>query len=298
LAQVRRLGNPPDFYDYEKEPPTRGSAVACAIASDWHVEEPVIASKVNGLNEYSLEIARARAERFFQNTLILTDIMARDSDIQILYLMFLGDFFTNYLLPEMMQTNELPPEEAARFAQGLLADGIRFLLRNSRYKLEIDCIAGNHGRMTPKMQVSNATGTSLETFMYHALAGLFHDEPRVTFRIANSKMLYRRFFEKFTLRLIHGDDIRYQGGIGGVTIPLRKKIAQWDKSIRAHLTCLGHFHQRQDGGDFIVNGSLIGYNEFAQTIGASPEAPVQSFFLIHNRNGGEKSITAPIWVDR
>jgi hypothetical protein len=82
-----------------------------------------------------------------------------------------------------------------------------------------------------------------------------------------------------------------------MTIPIRKKISAWDKAMRADLTVMGHFHQLMDGGDFLVNGSLIGYNEFAQAIGASPEEPRQAFFLVHARNGGQKSLTAPIWLD-
>jgi len=152
--------------------------------------------------------------------------------------------------------------------------------------------------MTLKPRIQNATETSLETFMYHSLAYRFKGNPRVNFRVANSKIVYRRFFDRFNMRLLHGDDVKFGGGVGGVTIPIRKKLAAWDKAIRADLTVMGHFHQLLDGGDFIVNGSLIGYNEFAQAIGASPEEARQAFFLIHDRNGGEKSITAPIWLDR
>ena len=195
------------------------------------------------------------------------------------------------------ETNELAPGPAAKFALGLLASGIEFLLKEGPYQLEIDCVPGNHGRMTKKPRIQNATETSLETFMFHALASRFESNPRVRFNVASSKMLYRRFFERFTMRLIHGDDVKFGGGVGGITIPIRKKLAGWDKAIKADLTVMGHFHQMLDGGDFLVNGSLIGYNEFAQAIGASPEEARQQFFLIHARNGGEKSITAPVWLN-
>ena len=82
----------------------------------------------------------------------------------------------------------------------------------------------------------------------------------------------------------------------GALATVRKALAAWDKSIRADLTVFGHFHQRIDGGDFMCNGSLIGFNAYAQSIKASFEQPQQSFYLISARNGGEKSITAPIWV--
>ncbi len=281
----------------EPAEPIEGSAIACLMATDWHVEESVELAKMHGLNCYNLQIAEQRAQNFFRNGLRLTNIFSASSAIDTMFLYFGGDFITNYLHEENRETNLLGPAEAANYAMKLLNDGITFLLKNSSYKLIIDCVPGNHGRMTMKMHKSHATETSLETFMYQSLAQLYKDEPRVTFRVANSKMLYRKFFEDFTVRMIHGDDISYGGGIGGITIPIRKKIAAWDKAVRADLTLMGHFHQRIDGGDFLVNGSLIGYNEYAQAIGASPEEACQLFFLLHERNGGQKAIVAPVWLD-
>jgi hypothetical protein len=86
-------------------------------------------------------------------------------------------------------------------------------------------------------------------------------------------------------------------GWAGITIPLNKAIAQWDKAVRADLTLFGHFHQLINGGNFLGNGSLIGYNTFAQAIKASYEEARQMFFLVHARGGGELSVTAPIWLD-
>lgn len=273
-----------------------GRAVAVMVASDWHVEEPVEKEKVHGLNEYNLEIAKARAYSFFRNGLRLTNINSASSQIDTIYLIFDGDFFTNWIHEELAETTLLAPAEAANFALSLLIDGINFLLENSTYKLIVDCVAGNHGRMTKQRRIANAAETSLETFMYQQLARVFSSETRVEFRVAAGKMLYRKFFD-YTIRVIHGDDIGYAGGVGGITIPIRKKLAAWDKAIKANLTIMGHFHQLIDGGDFLVNGSLIGYNTFAQSIGASPEEPQQAFFIVHERKGGCKTGVSPIWLD-
>jgi hypothetical protein len=273
-----------------------GKAIACMVASDWHVEEPVEKEKVHGLNEYNLEIAKVRAYNFFRNGLRLTNIHAASAQIDTIYLMVLGDLFSNWIHEELVETNLLAPLDALNFVLQLLTDGINFLLDNSEYKLIVDCIPGNHGRMTKKMRIHNATETSLETFMYQQLARSLSSEKRVEFRVANSKMLYRKFFD-YNIRLIHGDDIGYGGGVGGVTIPIRKKLAMWDKAIKADLTVMGHFHQMLDGGDFLVNGSLIGYNTFAQSIGASPEEAKQSFFILCDRGGGCKTSVSPIWLD-
>lgn len=296
LNETHKLQAPPESHYLIRHTPSRADAVACAIASDWHVEEEVKAAPVHGLNEYTLEIARARAHMFFQSLLTLTDICARDSVIDTINLDVLGDMFTGYLHDENLAANQLAPGDAARFVRDLFFDGIDFLLRESNYEIEGDMIPGNHGRMTRFVWAGDPTGTSLETVAYHSIADRYRDNPRVRLRVAGQGMVYQRFFERFIVRKIHGYEIQYGGGIGGITIPVRKALAAWDKSIRADLTVFGHFHQRIDGGDFMCNGSLIGFNAYAQSIKASFEQPQQSFYLISARNGGEKSITAPIWV--
>lgn len=296
LDETRKLDAPPESHYLIRRSDSHAEAVACAIASDWHVEEEVDSAAVHGLNEYTLEIARARSQLFFQHLLKLTDICARDSLIDTINLDVLGDMFTGFLHDENLHANQLAPGDAARFVRDLFFDGIDFLLRESSYVIEGDMIPGNHGRMTKFVWSTDPTGTSLETLAYHSIVDRYRDNPRVRLRVAGQAMVYQRFFERFVVRKIHGYEIKYGGGIGGITIPVRKALAAWDKSVRADLTLFGHFHQRIDGGDFLGNGSLIGYNAYAQSIKASFEQPQQSFYLISARNGGEKSITAPIWV--
>lgn len=297
IEQLTRMQTAPEILVYKQPAWERSDAIACAVASDWHVEEPVDPEAVHGLNSYNLDVAKSRAEKFFVNWLRLTDIFAKDSKITTMFLAALGDFFSGWIHEELLASSLLAPGDAANFVKGLLASGIDFLLRESSYVLEGEMIPGNHGRMTRQMHFSDPTGTSLETFMYSALADRYKDNPRVRLNVSGHAMRYRRFYETFNVRLIHGYEVKYGGGVGGITIPLRKAIAQWNTPIQANLTLLGHFHQFFDGGDFLVNGSLIGYNTFAQAIKAQYEEARQAFFLIHARNGGQKSVVAPIWLD-
>lgn len=297
LSEVGKMRAAPEVIVYKQAAHMRGDAVACALASDWHVEEPVELASVHGLNEYNLDIAKSRAEHFFRNFLRLSNMAARDSKITTLYIGAVGDFFSGFIHDELISNNLLAPGDAAQFCKGLFFSGIDFLLRESSYVLEGDFIPGNHGRMTDKLWIGDPTGTSLETFMYHAIVDRYHANPRVRFKVASQGMVYRSFFEKFKLRLLHGYEVKYGGGVGGITIPLNKALAAWNNPIIADLTAFGHFHQFIDGGRFIGNGSLIGYNTFAQAIRAQFEPPRQAFFLIDARNGGEKSLVAPIWLE-
>jgi hypothetical protein len=57
---------------------------------------------------------------------------------------------------------------------------------------------------------------------------------------------------------------------------------------------MGHFHQLfQATKDCIVNGSGIGFNAYAQRIGASPEEPMQGFCLLDKKYG--LTIKTPIF---
>ncbi len=295
-AAIAEMRKAPEILVYKQAPWARCDALAVAVASDWHIDEPVVSAAVHGLNEYNLDIAKERSRLFFQNLLKLTNGVARDSKVSTVFLAALGDFFSGHIHEELKHSTLLAPGEAARFAAGLLCSGIDFLLANSEFNIEGEMIPGNHGRMTHQMWFSNPAGTSLETVMYHLVAGRYDGNPRVRLHVSEHAMVYRQVFEKFTMRLLHGYEIKYGGGVGGITIPLNKAIAQWDIAKRADLTVVGHFHQFFDGGNFFVNDSLIGYNTYAQAIKAKFGQPRQGFFLVHARHGGEKALTAPIWV--
>jgi hypothetical protein len=297
IEELIAFKKPPTVHVYKESKWTRSDATVMGIASDWHVEEPVDKASVHGLNEYNLDIAKSRAERFFRNLLRLADGFGRDSTVRTLYIPALGDFFSGWIHEELVANGLLPPGDAARFCKSLWFSGIDFLLKESSYVLESDMIPGNHGRMTHKVHFGDPTGTSLESVMYDAIVDRYHNNPRVRFNVSKQAVVYRKFYEKFIVRALHGYEMKYGGGVGGITIPVLKALAQWDQGVKADLTIFGHFHQRIDGGRFLANGSMIGMNLFAQAIKASYEPPQQTVCLITARNGGEKALTGPIWLD-
>jgi hypothetical protein len=78
-------------------------------------------------------------------------------------------------------------------------------------------------------------------------------------------------------------------------LPAYKSISQWNKARKADLDVFGHFHQQKDGGNFVSNGSLIGWNSYAIRIKADFEKPSQAFFLIDKNFF--KTITTKIYID-
>ena len=278
--------------------PSKGvhsEATAVIVASDWHYEEQIKPSYVSGLNQYNLEIADQRINRFFQNALRLINICKQDIEIDNIVLALLGDFISGNIHDENLETGQLRPIDTAFAVQGKLMSGIKFLLEKTKCDIIVPCSVGNHSKITEKIHVSTETGNSLEGLMYHNMAMYFEDEPRVKFVISEGYHTYLTIYNR-TLRLHHGHAIRYNGGIGGIYIPVSKAIAQWNKAKFADLDVFGHWHQQRDGGNFITNGSLIGYNAYALRIKADYEEPKQAFFLIDRDRG--KTIVAPILVDK
>jgi hypothetical protein len=267
-----------------KKASASSEATAVWVASDWHTDEIVEESTVNGLNHYTPLIAQHRVNNFFTSCLTLTNMSAKDVKIDTIVLALLGDFFTGHIHPDFMELTDTQPIHAVIRVQNMIASGIQYILDNSDYKLVIPCHSGNHARTTEKTRFATENGHSLEFYMYHFLADHFKGEKRVKFVIATGQMSYMDIYST-KIRFMHGHSIRYGGGVGGIYIPVNKAISQWDKSCRADLTVFGHFHQLRDGGNFICNGSVIGYSSFALSIKADYEKPRQALFLVNSRHG-------------
>ncbi len=274
----------------------KNEAAAIALASDWHVEEIVNPRRINNLNEYNPDISRKRSQQFFRSLVSLIRKERQDVSIKTLVLWLGGDFITGRIHDELIETTAYAPLQAAMFAGELIGDGLKFLADNAGLdSIILPCSQGNHGRTTKERRFSTAADNSYEHSMYCHLAQRFTD-PIFDWRISEGYYEYVEAFGK-TLRFSHGENIKYSGGVGGITIPAIKHFLRADQQRRSDFDACGHYHQRMPftpAHKFAMNGSLIGYNAFAQSVGASPEIPVQSFQILDEKRGF--TIAAPLIV--
>ena len=156
----------------------KSNATTISLASDWHIEEPVKSSQVNGLNSFNLDIAKERAEKLFKVTAKLIEVHQREYKIENHILALLGDFISGSIHEDLMESNTIQPTEAIWEAQNLIASGIQYLLDNTNVNLIIPCSSGNHGRITAKQRVSTDYGNSLEILMYRNLEKYFDKEKK------------------------------------------------------------------------------------------------------------------------
>lgn len=280
---------------YSKIKPVRAEskheATVKVTWSDWHVDEVVNPRTVNGLNKYNPEIAKKRSQLCAINTVKLVEKERRDVKINTLVLHLAGDNIGGWIHDELEQTNSMSPIDATIFATELLGNSIEYVIEKGKFKrVVIICNWGNHGRTTKKMHISNQGATNYEKIIYHNLKARFGN--KIEFIIEDSTIVYYKIYDLMG-RFFHGHQIKYGGGIGGLAIPLIKKIAFWDKTIKADFNSLGHFHTLgYFQNETTVNASLKGFDPFAQEIGASFEPPKQSFQLIDSKYG--ITIKAPI----
>jgi hypothetical protein len=274
-----------------------GLREGCAVAmlSDAHIEEYVNPEKVADRNEYTLEISEKRMMRFFEGVRWLTDFQRQSWAVRDVLLWLGGDLQTGFIHDELVETNGCHPTEAILTLRRRLRSGINLLLDDPlTERLIIPCSFGNHGRIGIRKRIKTGAENSFEWLLYNILAEDYADEPRVRFEVTRSAHQYVTAFDR-TLHFHHGDSVTYWGGVGGLTIPLNKRVPKWENVKDADLHHIGHFHQLTDLGRTLVNGSVIGYTEYAYEIGADFERPQQCFYLLDSKRG--KCNVTPIWVD-
>ena len=269
-------------------------ATAVILASDWHVEESVDPAKVEGLNAYDLTVADGRVRRFFDGAEWLIGYHRQAFSVRDVVLWLGGDLISGYIHDELAEGNALSPTEAVLWLRQRLRDGIKRLLADkATERIIVPCSYGNHGRTTEKRRIATGAENSFEWLLYNVLAGDFAEEPRVRFVIARGAHCYVQAYD-FTLHFHHGDEISYQGGVGGISIPINKAVASWNTVKRANYHFFGHYHQRLEGRDWCANGSLIGYSPYAFSVKAQFEQPQQSFVLLDSKHG--RCMSTPVWV--
>jgi hypothetical protein len=261
----------------------RDNGAFVAALGDIHAGERVDPATVQGVNDYNPEVASLRLTRFFNNVIRIYKKEAVDGiDLNTFVLALLGDNITGYLHEDQVLTNTMSPMEETIFCFEHIRDGIQLLLNSLDVAVfEIPCKLGNHGRTTRQMLCNGAEKTNYETIIYQLLINHFQNEPRVRFIFEPS---YATVLDVLGMRIrfTHGEKVRGNHGVGGITIPLNKWISKVNKepSLRADYDVLGHHHTLHRGPRFMLNGSVIGTTAYGLSLGYGDEPARQGAFVV------------------
>lgn len=274
-----------------------GSRQACAVAllSDVHAGSTVKLSSSTFGNRYNPEICRYRLGRFFAGVEWFVRSYRDGSlsyawHIEDLVLAIMGDVIDGQLHDDQKESSESAIRTIS-WVEPVLIAGVR-RLNELGLHVRLVCSYGNHGRDTIKPRRETGADHSYEWGMYHRLGSELAGLGVETLADPTPHQYLEVYGHK--LHFTHGDEVRYQGGVGGITIPVNKRVAMWDRVHRSDLHHLGHFHQQCDHHPWFANGSVVGYNAYAMSIGAAPEPPQQTFYLLDAKRG--KTAVSPIWV--
>jgi hypothetical protein len=295
LAEIRKAKPLKPIVAEKRVGATQRRGMPFGICSDWHVEEQVDPKKVNGMNAYDLTIA----ERCIESVGEAFEWLSKDSrfDAREALIALIGDLFSGYIHEELEEGNFLSPVKAVVWLLDRLEKMLRSVAANMPEieRFVVVCRDGNHGRLTHRIRAATRSDNSLEWLMFHTLAARMANDPRFVFRVEESEWTYVEVYGK-TFAFTHGDQFSYQGGVGGVLIPVRRKLNEIRKYRHFDHVSMGHFHTRHDFEDITINGSMIGVTPYSIRSGFTPEPRRQSWFMVDSERG--KSTSAPIWLPK
>lgn len=295
-ALVQLRGIAPATLPPRQPSDTRHAATMVVLLSDWHVEERVDPATCNGLNDFSLDVADHRIGELSERLAGLLEHERQVADIDRVVLWLGGDFISGHIHDDTAEMAQLAPLAAIRWAGERLRAFIDSVSANAA-EVIVCTSSGNHGRSTEKLRIGTEMEHSFEQHLYLTMAAA-ESRPNVRWQVGTS-YLNMLDLDGFKVRFHHGHAIRYQGGIGGITIPTNKAVSAWDAIERADLTCFGHWHQMAwlRAARYVSNGSLIGHSAYAVRIKAAYEPPCQACVVIdHGRHEVTKAM--PIYCDR
>ena len=275
------------------------TGVPTLFASDWHFAEIVRPSEIGGVNEYNIAIAKERARMFITTAIdLLRNRLASGNYPGVVFALG-GDMISGDIHEELSETNEIPTLAAVVELASVLAWCVE-TLADEFGKVFIPCVTGNHGRLTRKPRAKRRNFTNFDWLLYQIVAKRFEADKRITFYIPESSDAYYRVYNVRYL-LTHGDQFRGGDGMIGALGPIsrgdkkkRARNGQIDKSFDVML--LGHWHQYIHLTRFIVNGSLKGYDEYADANNFDVELPQQAMWITHPEHG--ITFRMPIFVQR
>lgn len=268
-------------------------ATAFALLSDWHIEQEVDPNKIAYPNKYNLEVARQRAEECFVGIVKLCKNAQQHYDVDHLVLALMGDFITGNIHLSELPILKLGVAEACFFVEELLIRGIQYILDNTNVRITCPCVVGNHSRITEKVWLSSEEDNSVETIIYYHIKKHFENNRRFELIMPSGP---ERFIDVYGLTFVicHGHHgFKYGGGVNGLSVPIRRTILTKYSNRQVYLVCLAHLHTYTQDRKFVVNGSLIGYDTYANSKGLEFDVPKQTFFLVEKRFLS-RTVTTPI----
>lgn len=259
-------------------------AIANLLFSDLHLDEVVDPGQMRGRNAYNREIAHNRLKRLADGTIK----MARDHLSGVtydgLYVWSVGDNVSGNIHAELRRTNVADVIDTCDYWIDPLAGFYKHLADYFK-KVHVVSVPGNHARSTDKPEAKGRVRSSFDWMLNRGIYRELRKDNRFSWNFSESADVFEQQYDTRYLAQ-HGDDFKGGDQIAGAVRPVmmgdyRALVAEMsDVGGQPYdVLLVGHFHQYIHLPRAIVNGSLIGYNEYAKDKKIRPEPPQQAFWL-------------------
>jgi len=276
---------PPTF---SKRQPGRPESVV-ALWSDAHIGEVVSAEETGGLNAYDFDIFASRFGYLVDAIGGVCFGKLTGYDFPELVISVLGDMVSGIIHDELVETSDSTLMDWLIDGSHIVAQGIRQLACEFP-SVRVEWHFGNHGRVTQKPRFKRRW-VNYDYLMGYMVSVELRDQPNVTF--VNHKSFWSLVdVQGHMILQLHGDNIKGWNGlpayginraVGNLSALLASQRQRFDTVV------LGHFHQtgllERTDADIILNGSMIGGNEFSYGALFSGNRPRQVMFGIHPERG-------------
>lgn len=280
VALYKNISEEPIIVPEWRLPPRKKGAregIVMASLTDWHLDEVVKPEEILGLNAFNREIALQRVRRWTEKVITLPREYINGLDIRGLVIAATGDLFTGEIHDELKQTNEDKVLSSLLFwMEPIIA--MCELLAAEYKQVEINCVPGNHTRMTEKYNHKNRVKESLEQFFWTVVKSRIADRgkaPNLAINVSQSSNMNIEVYGRNFL-LDHGYEFKGGGGISGAFAPLslgahRKNLRQTIAGMPMQSMVIGHMHQIINIPGVIMGGTLKGYDEYAFDLNLRPD---------------------------
>lgn len=281
---------PAEWAQPRKTVSDRGNrAVANLMLSDLHLDEVVDKGEMRGKNAYNRKIALQRLQRLSSGTIKMARDYISGVNFDGLYLWCNGDMISGNIHDELERTNDgVHPLESVDYWVDHLASFVDHLADHFG-KVHLVWSYGNHGRSYKKPPAKGAVKSSFDWFLARALWREMKGDERLSWNIPQSRDVRENVYSTRYL-MTHGDDFKGGDQIAGAVRPVmmgdyRTLVVEVADGEPYDMLLVGHFHQYHGLPRAVINGSLVGYNEYAKNRKFRPEPPKQAFWLTTPEHG-------------
>jgi hypothetical protein len=270
-------------------PDSKGQIVEHCVLhiSDMHADAVVRPGEVGGMEEFNFPIACARAEHLVESVIDWTQsALAPRFNFPVLWVLVYGDLSSG-TIHKAAERSYYRNQFKNSLAIGQLLGLMMRDLSSHFSSVNVVCVSGNHGRITPKKDY----GGSQENFDYliAEIARMHCKELMNTSWLLPDAWSVNLNINGVGMNVSHGDDVRSNGGLPWYAMQRRQKGLIAMNSVQGGLHtkyfAQGHHHAQGSladmDGELLMNGAWIGTDQFAYNALAGFREPSQ---LLHGMN--------------